>query len=286
MAPTIGPAAANGASSGTANAPIPANHPKAPPAIAPIPIPVAAPSGALVLSRAQDPSSRSSPERAPKSRTPKAIEPERVDGFLELRTIENIRKPRYSSCDVGQTKVRVKNLSKGGLESRQGGNELRVYMALIWIRGRSTFSLLTDNRKLQYTITDCNMTLGEDPSLPPGSRRRAARSRPRHDPAGGRPRRQERARKTISQSYLSQLESGARPHLTNATRMLLAQFFKVHPGYLVDDPEGFHRTDFRPRRPRRQARPVADRRRGALPQRPEVREALLGWRNTTIRAAA
>jgi transcriptional regulator with XRE-family HTH domain len=44
---------------------------------------------------------------------------------------------------------------------------------------------------------------------------------------------------TISQSYLSQIESGARPHLTNATRMLLARFFKVHPGYLVDDPEGF-----------------------------------------------
>ena len=45
--------------------------------------------------------------------------------------------------------------------------------------------------------------------------------------------------KSISQSYLSQIESGARPHLTNDTRMLLARFFKVHPGYLVDDPEGF-----------------------------------------------
>src|SRR5690242_9236747 len=45
---------------------------------------------------------------------------------------------------------------------------------------------------------------------------------------------------SISQSYLSQIESGARPHLTNSTRMLLARFFKVHPGYLVDDPEGFH----------------------------------------------
>jgi transcriptional regulator with XRE-family HTH domain len=45
---------------------------------------------------------------------------------------------------------------------------------------------------------------------------------------------------TISQSYLSQIESGARPHLTNATRMLLARFFRVHPGYLVDDPEGYH----------------------------------------------
>ena len=45
--------------------------------------------------------------------------------------------------------------------------------------------------------------------------------------------------KAISQSYLSQIESGARPHLTNPTRMLLARFFKIHPGYLVDDPEGY-----------------------------------------------
>lgn len=44
----------------------------------------------------------------------------------------------------------------------------------------------------------------------------------------------------LSQSYLSQIESGARPHLTNKTRQLLAKFFKVHPGYLVDDPEGYH----------------------------------------------
>ena len=47
-------------------------------------------------------------------------------------------------------------------------------------------------------------------------------------------------KRAISQSYLSQIESGARPHLTNSTRMLLARFFKVHPGYLVDDPEGYH----------------------------------------------
>ena len=43
----------------------------------------------------------------------------------------------------------------------------------------------------------------------------------------------------LSQSYLSQIESGARPHLTNTTRQMLAKFFKVHPGYLVDDPEGY-----------------------------------------------
>jgi transcriptional regulator with XRE-family HTH domain len=55
-------------------------------------------------------------------------------------------------------------------------------------------------------------------------------------------------RQSISQSYLSQIESGARPHLTNATRQLLASFFKVHPGYLVDDPDGFREeliTDIR-----------------------------------------
>jgi transcriptional regulator with XRE-family HTH domain len=46
-------------------------------------------------------------------------------------------------------------------------------------------------------------------------------------------------RDSISQSYLSQIESGSRPHLTNDTRLLLAKFFKVHPGYLVDDPDGF-----------------------------------------------
>lgn len=45
---------------------------------------------------------------------------------------------------------------------------------------------------------------------------------------------------SLSQSYLSQIESGSRPHLTNTSRLLLARFFKVHPGYLVEDPEGYH----------------------------------------------
>ena len=47
-------------------------------------------------------------------------------------------------------------------------------------------------------------------------------------------------RRTISQSYLSQIENGTRRHMRQSTRMLLAQFFKVHPGFLVDDPDGFH----------------------------------------------
>jgi len=45
---------------------------------------------------------------------------------------------------------------------------------------------------------------------------------------------------SFSQSYLSQVESGARPHLTHGSRQLLARFFRVHPGYLVSDPPGFH----------------------------------------------
>jgi transcriptional regulator with XRE-family HTH domain len=47
-------------------------------------------------------------------------------------------------------------------------------------------------------------------------------------------------RKSISQSYLSQIERGSRRHMTQSTRTLLARFFKVHPGFLVDDPEGYH----------------------------------------------
>ena len=43
----------------------------------------------------------------------------------------------------------------------------------------------------------------------------------------------------LSLPYLSQIESGARPHLTARSRALLAQFFRVHPGYLVGDPDGF-----------------------------------------------
>src|SRR5215831_15882380 len=46
----------------------------------------------------------------------------------------------------------------------------------------------------------------------------------------------------ISLPYLSQLESGRRSHMTNKTRLLLARFFKIHPGYLVDDPMEFRET--------------------------------------------
>src|SRR5437763_12775047 len=46
--------------------------------------------------------------------------------------------------------------------------------------------------------------------------------------------------RTISQSYISQIEGGSRRHMTQATRALLAKIFKIHPGFLVDDPEGYH----------------------------------------------
>jgi transcriptional regulator with XRE-family HTH domain len=45
--------------------------------------------------------------------------------------------------------------------------------------------------------------------------------------------------RSLSQAYLSQIEGGSRPHLTHTTRKLLARFFRVYPGFLVDDPEGY-----------------------------------------------
>jgi transcriptional regulator with XRE-family HTH domain len=45
--------------------------------------------------------------------------------------------------------------------------------------------------------------------------------------------------KSISQSYLSLIENGTRPHLSHGSRQLLAKFFGIHPGYLVSDPPGF-----------------------------------------------
>ena len=52
----------------------------------------------------------------------------------------------------------------------------------------------------------------------------------------------------VSHAYLSQLENGRRIHLSAHSRDLLARFFAVHPGYLVDDPvdhevQGYH-ADF------------------------------------------
>ncbi len=77
----------------------------------------------------------------------------------------------------------------------------------------------------------------------------------------------------LSQSYLSQIESGARPHLTNTTRQILAKFFKVHPGYLVDDPGGLSPgVAERAAQRGRQARSVAGVGGGAVPARSGVEE--------------
>lgn len=49
----------------------------------------------------------------------------------------------------------------------------------------------------------------------------------------------EELNESISQAYLSQLESNKRLHLTASSRDLLSRFFKVHPGYLVSDPPDY-----------------------------------------------
>src|SRR5580692_9352214 len=100
--------------------------------------------------------------------------------------------------------------------------------------------LLTDIANCYIFITDCNMRLGEKIRylrLVEGTLRGLDREMTQQEVVRAIARQMKRS---ISQSYLSQIESGARPHLTNSTRMLLAKFFGVHPGYLVDDPEGFH----------------------------------------------
>jgi transcriptional regulator with XRE-family HTH domain len=101
------------------------------------------------------------------------------------------------------------------------------------------YYLLTVITNCNSIITDCDMTLGEKLRYlreVEGTLRGLDRELSQVELARLV---EKELGKSISQSYLSQIESGARPHLTNSTRMLLARFFKVHPGYLVDDPEGF-----------------------------------------------
>jgi transcriptional regulator with XRE-family HTH domain len=89
-------------------------------------------------------------------------------------------------------------------------------------------------------IAICNMTLGEKLRylrLVEGSLRGLGRDMTQQEVVRAMAR---EMKQKISQSYLSQIENGSRPHLTNKTRLLLSKFFKVHPGYLVDDPLGFH----------------------------------------------
>src|SRR5438094_173939 len=89
-------------------------------------------------------------------------------------------------------------------------------------------------------IADCNMTLGEKIRYlreVEGTLRGFEREMTQVEVVRAM---KKELKRSVSQSYLSQIENGARPHLTDSTRMLLAQFFKVHPGYLVNDPEGYH----------------------------------------------
>src|SRR6202047_1584211 len=89
-------------------------------------------------------------------------------------------------------------------------------------------------------IADCNMTLGDKIRYlreVEGALRGLDREMTQQEVVRAI---KKELRQSISQAYLSQIERGSRPHLTNATRMLLAKFFKVHPGYLVNDPPGYH----------------------------------------------
>jgi transcriptional regulator with XRE-family HTH domain len=96
-------------------------------------------------------------------------------------------------------------------------------------------------RKLQYKYCDLgNMTVGEKIRYlreVEGSLRGLGRAMTQQELLKSV--RKEQG-KSISQSYISQIENGARRHMTQSTRTLLAKFFKVHPGFLVDDPEGYH----------------------------------------------
>src|SRR5690606_11516652 len=53
---------------------------------------------------------------------------------------------------------------------------------------------------------------------------------------------EEESGEKISVAYLSQLETGKRPHMTETTRELLAGFYKIHPGFFVSDPDGYDGT--------------------------------------------
>ena len=83
-------------------------------------------------------------------------------------------------------------------------------------------------------------------------------------------------RKSISQSYLSQIESGTRPHMTQSSRAVLAKFFKVHPGLSGGRPGGIsHGADFGPAYDGGADRCLAAARVGKFVSDPEVSEVLI-----------
>jgi transcriptional regulator with XRE-family HTH domain len=98
---------------------------------------------------------------------------------------------------------------------------------------------LSDIANSDILIADCYMTVGEKIRhlrLIEGRLRGLDREMTQNEVVAAI---KKELKKSISQPYLSQLESGHRKHLTNTSRLLLAKFFKVHPGHLVDDPAGF-----------------------------------------------
>ena len=125
----------------------------------------------------------------------------------------------------------------------QPGQRSSEQTASLWpgnslIPGQIEFLTSITNRNIVIAISD--MKLGEKLRylrLVEGTLRGMDREMTQQDLARALKR---ETGKGLSQSYLSQIESGTRPHMTNASRMLLARFFKVHPGYLVDDPDGYH----------------------------------------------
>ena len=131
----------------------------------------------------------------------------------------------------------VVRLSKNGTARSKSG---RAFLLPSHNRLKtSSIQVLTSIANCNSIITNCNMRLGEKIRYlreVEGTLRGLGRDLSQQETTRLI---QKELKKSISQSYLSQIESGARPHLTNSTRLLLARFFKVHPGYLVDDPEGF-----------------------------------------------
>ena len=103
-----------------------------------------------------------------------------------------------------------------------------------------TIPFLTDIPNRDINIAICNMTLGEKIRYlreVEGSLR--GLGGPMTQLELVRSVRKEQG-KAISQSYISQIENGSRRHMTQSSRTLLARFFRVHPGFLVDDPPGYH----------------------------------------------
>ncbi len=77
---------------------------------------------------------------------------------------------------------------------------------------------------------------------------------------------------TLSQAYLSQLESGARVHLSSETREALARFYHIRPSELVSDPPGH--TPASPDSRERQAQRMLERLAETLAEAPDPERAL------------